>query len=143
MSNKLIALMTGCVRCGSFKIENEELGLCATCAHTQRRAERQASKVKVVAPVKKVSAKHAKELQDYGILRRQYLQGHPECEVRIEGVCDGHATTVHHCAKRGVNLLREDTFKAACMPCHEYIETKMSAEGRRATGLLTTPTQTI
>jgi len=128
-----------CRVCGGRPVENHCIGLCASCAHAQRKAERQASKVKVVTPVRKVSKKMAKDLQDYGILRLQYLQMHPACEVRLPGICDGQATTVHHCAKRGVNLLRADTFKSACMSCHEYIETKMSAEERREKGLLITP----
>lgn len=130
-------LIGNCIDCGSDRLETPDR--CASCNAAQRKIARNMAKNKVVVPVKRVSAKHAKELQDYGILRRQYLQAHQECEVRIEGICDGMSTTVHHCAKRGVNLLRDDTFKAACMPCHEYIETKMSADERREKGLLITP----
>lgn len=117
--------------------------MCATHNYEQRRAEKKASKIQVVTPVRKVSAKQAKELQDYGVLRRIYLQEHPECEVNLPGICDGQATTVHHCAKRGKNLLKADTFKSACMPCHEFIETKMSAEERRARGFLITKNETV
>lgn len=104
---------------------------------------REAARVRVVTPVKKVSKKMLKDIQDYGVLRRKYLAEHEECEVRIEGVCDGQATTVHHCAKRGVNLLKPDTFKSACMPCHVFIETVMSAEERRERGLLISKNDTV
>lgn len=102
-----------------------------------------AKKSKIAVPTKKITAKHAKELQDYGVLRRIHLQEHPECQINIPNVCDGQATTVHHCAKRGVNLLRSDTFKSACMSCHTYIETVMSAEERREKGFLITRNETV
>lgn len=132
-----------CIECGGSPVENPDTQLCASCAHAQRKAEKAASKVKIVTPIRKVSKKMAKDLQDYGVLRKIHLQEHPECQINIPGVCDGQATTVHHCAKRGVNLLKADTFKSACMPCHEYIETKMSAEERRERGLLITKNETV
>lgn len=127
-----------CVDCGSSKIENFDIMLCSSCGQARRKEARNAAKVKVVTPIRKVSKKMAKDLQDYGVLRRVHLQEHPECQINIPGVCDGQATTVHHCAKRGVNLLKADTFKSACMSCHTFIETKMSAEERREKGFLIT-----
>lgn len=133
-----------CVDCGSLnKIENRYLMLCAGCSHARRKAERQSAKVKIVTPPRKLSAKMAKDLQDYGVLSRKYKAEHPECEVRIEGVCDGMTTDVHHKAKRGVNLLNEETFIAVCRSCHVHIETKMSAEERREKGFLITRNDTI
>lgn len=123
-----------CPHCGSWKTEKN--GYCATANFEQRKAERLSKQVKVVTPIRKVSAKQAKDLQDYGVLRRKHLAEHPQCEIRLPGICDGQAVSVHHCAKRGQNLLRADTFKSACMSCHEFVETKMSAEERRERGLL-------
>lgn len=142
MSNKLIALMTGCVRCGSFKIENEELGLCATCAHTQRRAERQASKVKVVAPVKKVSAKRASQNLQYAKLRKQYLEAYPACEV-ID--CNNKSSEIHHQKGRENDLLLDTNyFMAVCKSCHHRITTDSKwALDNGYSILRTTPTQTI
>lgn len=117
--------------------------MCATHNSIVRKAERFAKQVKVVQPVKKITAKHAKELQDYGVLRRIYLQGHPECEARLPGICDGQSNQVHHAAKRGDNLLKSDTFMAVCQSCHTHIETKMSAEERREKGFLLSPKQTV
>lgn len=117
---------------------------CASHNASIRKAERQSKKVQVVVPVKKISAKMAKDLQDYGVMKRIYLQGHPECEVRIKDVCDGQSNQIHHAAKRGENLLKPETFIAVCQSCHTFIETKMSAEERRDKGLLITKTnQTV
>lgn len=127
-----------CVQCGNTPVENPDTQLCASCGAAARKQAKRAAQVKVVKPIRKVSAKMAKDLQDYGVLRRKHLAEHPECEVNLPGVCDGQSNQVHHCAKRGVNLLQADTFKAVCQSCHTYIETKMSAEERRERGLLIT-----
>lgn len=130
-----------CVDCGSLnKIENHYLMLCAGCAHARRKAERQAKQVKIVSAPRKVSAKMAKDLQDYSVQRRQYLAGHTECEARVAPDCDGDSCEIHHSAKRGSNLLNIETFVAVCRPCHIYIETVMSAEERRERGLLISKT---
>lgn len=111
---------------------------CATHGHLIRKQERERLKVRVVQPIRKVSVKQAKQNQDYGVLSRQYKAEHPECEVRIEGVCDGMTTDVHHRAGRRSNLLDASTFIAVCRSCHTYIHDKMSAEERREKGLLIT-----
>jgi hypothetical protein len=132
-----------CPHCNSFKTERN--GYCATYNADQRKAERQALKdaSKVKKPIRKVSKKQAKELQDYSIQRRQFLAGHPECEARVAENCDGDACEVHHSAKRGKNLLNVETFIAACRPCHRYIEDVMSSDERREKGLLRTVEGTI
>jgi hypothetical protein len=117
--------------------------LCAGCAHTRRKAERQANKVKIVTPPRKVSAKMAKQIQDYSVQRIQFLEENPECQVKIPNVCTGKATTVHHSAKRGKNLLNIETFVGACFDCHQYVEFVMSAEERREKGLLITKNDTV
>ncbi len=116
---------------------------CGTHNSFLRKQAKQAKQVKIVSQPRKLSAKMAKDLQDYGVLRKIHLQEHPECEINLPGICDGQATTIHHCAKRGINLLKADTFKSACMSCHTYIETKMSAEERREKGLLLTKNETV
>lgn len=132
-----------CTNCETRPIENQDTGLCATCGHLFRKQERDSKKVKVITPIRKVSAKHAKELVDYSVQRRQYLAGHTECEARVSPNCDGDSCEVHHSAKRGANLLNVDTFVATCRPCHRYIEDVMSAEERREKGLLRTVEGTI
>lgn len=132
-----------CPHCNSFKTERN--GYCATYNAERRKADRQALKdaSKVKKPIKKVSAKHRKELSDYTVQRRQFLAGNTECQVMVSPECDGDSCEVHHSAKRGANLLNVDTFVATCRPCHIYIETIMSAEQRRERGLLRTVEGTI
>ena len=125
------------------RVENPDTMLCASCGHAMRKAARRAAMVQVVQPIRKVSKKLARELQDYSVLRKIHLQEYPECQVRIENICDGQATTIHHEAKRGINLLNAETFRSACGPCHIYLETVMSAEERREKGLLKTVEGTI
>lgn len=133
--------MTTCPHCGTTKVERN--GYCATFNFEQRKEEKNALKVKVVKPIRKVSKKTAKELQDYSVQRRQYLAGHTECQARVSPQCDGDSCEVHHSAKRGANLLNVDTFVAVCRPCHRYIEDVMSAEERREKGLLRTVEDTV
>lgn len=136
-----VVFCEGCPHCGSMKVERN--GYCATANFEARKAERESKKVKVVTPIRKVSAKQAKELHDYSVQRRQYLAGHTECEARVSPNCDGSSVEIHHSAKRGSNLLNVDTFVATCRPCHIHIETVMSAEERREKGLLRTMEGTI
>lgn len=133
--------MIECPSCGTTKTERN--GYCASCNHAARKEERESKKVKVVKPIRKVSKKMAKDLQDYGVQRRQYLAEHTECEARVSPQCDGDSCEVHHSAKRGANLLNIETFVAVCRPCHVHIETVMRAEERREKGLLRTVEGTI
>lgn len=133
--------MIQCPSCGTTKIERN--GYCASCNMARRKEECRNAMVKVVKPIRKVSKKTAKELQDYSVQRRQYLAGHPECEARVSPQCDGDSCEVHHSAKRGANLLNVDTFVAVCRPCHRYIEDVMSAAERREKGLLRTVEGTV
>lgn len=135
--------MITCKSCGSLKVENREVALCASCSAELRKAERNSRKIAIVAPPRKVSKKTAKNLQDYSVQRRQYLAEHTECEARVSPNCDGDSCEVHHSAKRGANLLNVETFVATCRPCHIHIETVMSAEERRDKGLLRTVEGTI
>lgn len=113
---------------------------CATHGHMLRKQAKQAKQVKIVHQPRRVSAKMAKDLQDYSVQRRQYLAGHTECEARVAPDCDGDSCEIHHSAKRGSNLLNIETFVAVCRPCHVFIETVMSAEERRERGLLISKT---
>jgi hypothetical protein len=120
--------------CGNIS-ENKDTGKCASCAHAERRAEKQALKVKVVTPVKKISAKRKEENKEYTPLKKQFLIDNPECQIKLIG-CTKVAVDVHHCAKRGINFLNVKTWKSGCRWCHDIVETKLSAEERRERGLL-------
>lgn len=66
--------------------------------------------------LRRVSAKHAKELRSYYEKRKAFLIAHPTCALCSNASCD-----VHHKEKRGANLNREETWLALCRAHHEYL----------------------
>lgn len=128
---------TGCIECGNPVIE--AFGLCASCNGRKRKSDRDSKKAALKAPPKKIakfSAKMKTERVSYEKLSREYLKGHPDCGVKIPGLCTNRATTIHHAAKRGKNYLNVATWIGACFQCHDFLETRMSATERRLRGLL-------
>lgn len=118
--------------CGNV-VENRDTGLCASCAHADRRAAK--IKPKVIQPIKKVTQKRANELKEYPKLKKEYISHHPECEVKIIG-CLRKANEIHHCSLSAKNFLNTDTWLAICPNCHRDLE-DMPAEQRRERGWLT------
>lgn len=117
MSGHYTCIIEGC----SSPVENQETGLCASHAHAQRKAERQASKVKIVTPIKKITTKRAAQNQEYLKLRKEYLEAYPACEVED---CHNKSTEVHHMRSReGESLLNTNEFLAVCHGCHHKITT--------------------
>lgn len=108
---------------------------CASHNLMFRKSKRDAKKIKVVTPVRKVSGKMAKELAVYEIKKAAHLKKFPNCQAKLIG-CVNKNNTVHHIAKRGKNLNNEDTFLTVCTECHDQIEFKMSAKERREKHLL-------
>lgn len=52
-----------------------------------------------------------------------YLQLHPDCEMGIDGICQGRSTEVDEVIGRGVRpgaQLEPVLFTAACNACHRY-----------------------
>jgi len=117
-------------------VENRTTGLCATHGAIERKAERDAKKIKIVKPIKKVSEHKAKELTEYAKLKKQFLETNMACQIRLPG-CFISSFDVHHCSKSESNFLNTNTWMAVCRNCHRQIETEMSAESRREQGLLT------
>lgn len=117
--------------CLEFGCENAVEGntdYCATHNFEHRRAERNAKKVKIVKPVKKVTEKKAKELIRYSKLRADFLEHKMVCEFRFEG-CLISASDIHHAAGRiGDNFLDTKTWRSICRNCHDYGHTKLSSE---------------
>jgi hypothetical protein len=109
---------------------------CASHNFEKRKAEREAKKVKVVKPVKKVSERRADELKEYPSKKRKFLNENPNCQLKQIG-CTGKATEIHHCSISANNFLNEKTWKGGCSNCHHFVEVYMSAEERRILGLLT------
>lgn len=109
---------------------------CASHNSLMRKAKRDAGKVKVVTPIRKISAKMATELQEYEVKKAFHLKEHPDCQIKLIG-CKGRMNnTIHHTAKRGKNLNNEETFLTACSFCHDQVEFVMSATERRENGYL-------
>ncbi len=109
--------MIECIECGSDRVENAELKLCASCNHARRKQER--SKPLVIKPIKKVSEKRANQNQVYARLRVEYLEAYPACEV-VD--CHNKSTQIHHMAGRENEKLTDtDKFLAVCGACHERI----------------------
>ena len=126
--------MTGYCACGR-PVENRDTGLCATCS----KAGRTPVKVKKAPrPIHKVSKKMADQLKEYTMAKAEHLKEHPDCQARLKEICrnDRRSNTIHHTAKRGKNLTNKATFLTVCVPCHDHIETVLSAKERRDLGYL-------
>jgi hypothetical protein len=67
--------------------------------------------------INKRSKKKVAEDQEYSVLRKDYLEKHPLCEIAFAG-CTNHATEIHHTKGRGINYLNVSTWKAGCRNCH-------------------------
>lgn len=126
---------THCIICDNPKVENQELGLCASCGLEKRKSERYERKIKVVKPVKKVTDKRADELKLYPKLKRQFLDHKMICEFRFEG-CTITSTQPHHTSLSAKNFLNTKTWIACCLSCHKKCES-LPAEERREKGYLT------
>lgn len=108
-----------CVECLNPKVENHQTGLCASCSAAKRKQVRDSKKVKVVKPIKKVSASRAKENAVYERLRKEYLEAYPVCEV-VE--CHRKSSQIHHMQGRTNELLCDvNNFLAVCDVCHQRI----------------------
>jgi hypothetical protein len=110
-----------CIECGNPRIENRDLGLCASCSAAMRKAHRQATKVKVVTPIKKVSQQQRVKNIEYLKVRQEYLALYPVCEVPE---CDLKATDIHHQKGKVTTELLMDVnyFMAVCRKHHTIIE---------------------
>lgn len=73
------------------------------------------------APIRPVSRKMQKTMDQYTKARTAFLALHTICNARLEG-CTRVATDVHHKAGRGENHLNLSTWLAVCRSCHQYIE---------------------
>lgn len=134
-----------CNVCGSDRIENKALMLCASCAHAQRKSDRidknnaLKAKPKSLKPqykvIKKISEKRKEVLKDYTSLRKQYLIKHPTCQAKLID-CKGFSNQIHHCSTSHLDHNNVFTWLAVCESCHHAIETVMSSKDRRLMGFL-------
>lgn len=124
-----------CVRCGNKIVENRETGLCASCSLDDRKSERAEAKPVKVYQMPRMSPKRKEDNKTYAVLSAEHLKEHPDCQIKLVG-CTNQGNVVHHTAKRGKNLNVKRYFKTACVYCHNFIETRMSAHERREKGYL-------
>jgi hypothetical protein len=113
--------------------ENRTTGLCASCSRAERKAETEALKPKKIYTIKKVSDKRKVEDKQYAKLRREYLQEHPECQIKLFG-CTYVATEIHHLESRGIRLNKVESFLSSCPECHRFLHDKLSAKEARDLG---------
>jgi hypothetical protein len=90
--------------------------LCQSC-NDQRKGKSPISLKK--SPIKKRSAKKEKEDREYTKLRKEFLELHPACQIRIHE-CTHKATEIHHTQYRGIRYLDISTWVSACHNCHEW-----------------------
>ena len=92
---------------------------CYTCEQAERKRKQNASKVKVVKPIRKVSVKRAAEEREYYKLEKQFLEDNPCCGVKE---CYERSTQCHHKKGRENDLLLEvQWFFPVCAVHHEKI----------------------
>lgn len=137
-------MINECKICGNPKIEANDM--CASCNARQRKFERDSIKLeiknqkKTAYKIPKISEKLKTALVEFAQKKIAHLKKHPDCQIKLVGCQNNRATnTVHHAAKRGVNLNKKEWFLTACEYCHHIVETKLSASERREKGLLITP----
>ena len=73
----------------------ERNGFCSSCNRRKRKEETDALKPKKVYKIPKRSDKKIDDDKLYTKLRKQYLEEHPECEIKLFG-CTYIATEIHH-----------------------------------------------
>lgn len=80
---------------------------------------------KSFTPIPKRSAKRIKQEAAYSVLRKVFLDQHPECMAKIEGVCSGDRThEIHHQHSgkdREKYFLDTGTWLALERSCHDWI----------------------
>lgn len=72
-------------------------------------------------PINKKSEKLRAAELIYSQDRLIYLQAHSVCEAKLPG-CTWKATCIHHKERRGIKLLKKDSWLAVCVSCHNKIE---------------------
>ena len=76
------------------------------------------SPLKRKTPLRKVSSKAAKDMRRYSLRRKRFLELNPICQWAL---CFNKSTDVHHVKGRGKNLLAEESWKALCRRCHDWL----------------------
>ena len=99
-----------CENCGKY--DKFSKGLCKGCWQ-----------IKHGKPIRKISVKHQQTINEYSVIRKEFLEKNPNCQVRLKG-CLIKADQIHHQAGKSSKkqYLNEDDFLAVCGNCHSFIE---------------------
>lgn len=99
-----------CLDCGKY--DKFSKGLCQSCW-----------KMKFGKPIRKISEKHQKTVNEYSGIRKEFLEKYPNCQAKLKG-CLIKADQVHHQSGKSSKeqYLKVEDFLAVCGNCHTYIE---------------------
>lgn len=117
-----------CLHCDSTKIEAN--GLCASCAHSLRKAMRM-NAPKEKAPLPRISESMSKSLTTYSAIKAKWIKG-KKCAAKFPHECIGDLTVQHMSGKIGyadewareneVPLLLDVRFwMPLCLNAHIYV----------------------
>lgn len=85
---------------------------------------------KQTTPVNKKSDRRKRLDAAYNVLRKSYLEAHPNCQIKLPG-CTGAATDIHHLfwgSSREQHMNDFANVLASCRKCHDTVHTKLSKE---------------
>ncbi len=79
--------------------------------------------IPVVLPKKiKVKSDKQKDLDKaYSLMRKEYLNKNPLCNVKVSKDCALNACDIHHIEGRGIKTLTQLTWISTCRQCHNWI----------------------
>jgi hypothetical protein len=96
---------------------------CKSCWSCHKSKDTKSQKPKTSPSSSKLKQKSDKQKaidKAYTLMRKEYLNKHPMCEIKLPG-CTGHATDIHHTEYRGINTLAQATWLASCRDCHSWV----------------------
>jgi len=83
---------------------------------------------KIPKPIPSRSPKRQKQETEYNKRARVFKENNPLCQIGIPGVCTHKTHDVHHeGGKENDLLLKEEWWRAACRPCHDWVTVNTEA----------------
>lgn len=77
-------------------------------------------------PIARMSSKRRRESRIYSKLRKQFLEEHPVCQMKVQ--CEGgRSTEIHHKKGRGKFYLDVSSWLASCFYCHAWENSNRNA----------------
>ena len=123
MKSKL-KICSSCSRERKIWKSEGKLKYCQRCWFGTKPKLAKPAKVKKQKKIAFASPKRALQNKEYSEQRKVFLEDHPFCEAKIEGIgCLGASSQVHHRLGRlGDLLLDQKYWLAVDSVCHEWIE---------------------